>query len=80
MTDDPQIRTMRTTSVSTGGHCRGAGFLRRDTSQGRSTQDVDCPAVTRIDQRKLQKSKHKTHRAGHTTNTERSRLEPSPKP
>ena len=66
---DSQIRAMRTTSILSGGHSRGASFLRHNTGQGRTTQDVDGAAVTGVDQRKVQKGGCVIRQTKHTTNT-----------
>ena len=66
--DDAQIQMMRTTGVPSRGHCGSAGFLHRNTNQGRLTQDANNFAVISIDQREFQKSKDKTHPGKCTTN------------
>ena len=80
LTGESQVRAMRTTSVSSRRFGRGTGFLCRDTSQGRSAQDVDGAAINCVDQRKVQKSKCKKRQVKHATNTRRNRLNRRPKP
>ena len=46
LTNELQLRAMQTTSLPSRRHSGSAGFLYRDTGQGRTTKNVDSPAVT----------------------------------